>query len=238
MPGGTPSRPRRKDGDSEALLQSGTDATAGGIELKDGRHGTVRVVAGQRQLGELTPASIVAIGIRNGTPVTEELVSLIEGRAAFEKAYKVAAGVLSRGPVSARAMRERLAKRGFESRAVEEVMTALAKSELINDAEMARQLVREETARGGAGAARLEARLAARGVDAETTARVLEETRGDEATAALRAARKRAASLPAGLPAEARARRLYAYLSRRGFDERDSMEAVRAVTGISGDAEG
>jgi SOS response regulatory protein OraA/RecX len=137
-------------------------------------------------------------------------------------------------------VRDRLATRGFERGAVEGVVDALRAEGLIADAELARRLLLEENARGGAGAALLNSKLAARGIDPEAAAQVMEEEENGPSPAAraLAAAERRAESLPVSLSPEGKARRLYAFLARRGFEEQDAAEAVRRVLGISADEGG
>lgn len=193
-------------------------------------------MAAGRRVAELGPASVVALGLRDGMTLTPELGGAIKSREAFERAYKTAVAALARRPLSAQAVRERLTKRGFETPAIDAAIASLTAEGLIDDGALARRLVREETARGGAGTPFLESKLAARGVDPGTAARALEAELELHAHSAHRAAEQRARSLPSTLPPEAKARRLYAFLARRGFDEHDATEAVRRVLGIAPDA--
>jgi hypothetical protein len=63
---------------------------------------------------------------------------------------------------------------------------------------------------------------------------VLDES---EAPTATEAARRYSKTLPPSLPLPTRARRLFAFLARRGFDEHESTEAVHRILGPIGSAE-
>ena len=206
------------------------------LKLAAARNDAVRITAGGRRVADLRPASVVALGLRDGTPLTPHLHAAINARAAFEQAYKAARTAIARRPLSAQTVRDRLSRRGFDSSAIDAAVETLLAEGLIDDTDLARRLLREENARGGAGPALLTSKLAARGVDPDAAMRAIEEDDAPPpATRALHAAERRAASLPADLPPEAKARRLYAFLARRGFEEHDAAEAVRRVLGISAD---
>ncbi len=135
--------------------------------------------------------------------------------------------------MTASELRERLERRGFEAPIIDETIAGLAREGLVNDAQVARDVVRHAVAHGGAGAALLESKLAAKGVNIEVARRVLSEELADTAGSAEEAARRRVTSLPEDLSMEAKARRLYAYLARRGFAEHESTEAVTRVLGTA-----
>lgn len=207
------------------------------IELTTSRKrpGKVEIRAGGRIVGTLSPASIMALGLRAGDQFTPGISEKIDHRMSLERSYKAAADALTRRPMTATALREHLERRGFDAPIVEETVAALAKEGLVNDADVAREVVRHAIARGGAGAILLETKLAAKGVDPQTARQVLDEELPVIGTSAEEAARRRARSLPAGLTIETKARRLYAYLARRGFDEHESAEAVNRVLGTAPD---
>ncbi len=205
------------------------------IELATSRRrpDKVEVRAGGRVIGTLSPASVMTLGLRAGETLPPGMAERIEHRMNLERAYKAAADALARRPMTVTALRERLERRGFEASVVDETVAALSKEGLINDVEVARELVRHAVSRGGAGAVLLESKLAAKGVDSETAKRVLDEELLLSGGSAEDAARRRAHSIPHGLSLEAKARRLYAYLARRGFDEHESTEAVSRVLGTA-----
>jgi regulatory protein len=208
------------------------------LSLTDAPRGRIRLRAGPRPLADLSPASVVALGLRDGDTLTPHIERLILERAAFERARAAALNAIARRPLSVHDLRARLAKRGFEPPTIDEAVASLTADGFLSDESLARQLVREQTSRAGAApaAAFLEHKLAAKGVDPATARRAIEDADlPTGAAAALAAARERAATLPASLTPETKARRLYTFLARRGFEEHHAAEAVQRVLGTSPD---
>lgn len=116
----------------------------------------------------------------------------------------------------------RLRERGFEPAVIESVIARLEAVGLVDDAEYARAWLAGRLGRRPTGARRLEMELRARGVSAEDVVRgraLLEAQTGvvDELAAARRAIAS-AAGRYAKLDPRVRRQRLWALLSRRGFD--------------------
>lgn len=213
-------------------------ATIGGtLEFAPSRRraGGIEVRASRTLIGVLTPASVMSLGLRAGDPVDHAVIERVRDRIAFERAYTAATQALARRPQSETELRSRLERRGVEGGAIDETLLVLKKEGLVDDAHVAREVVRSTLSRGGAGAPLLETRLAAKGIDAETAQAVLEDT--PELPTAMDAACRYARTLSEALPLPTRARRVFAYLARRGFDEHESTEAVQRVLGPIGSAE-
>lgn len=206
-----------------------------GLAVSRRAPGQVEVRTGGRVVGTLTVASVTALGLRGGEACTPELIQRVEHRMALERAYKAAGDALARRALTSRALRERLLRRGFDELVVEEVLGALAREGLVNDAAVARELVRETVAHGGAGSPLLETKLASRGVAGDVAKRVIEEELRERNLAddALTLARQRLATLPSGLAPQAKLRRIYAYLARRGFDEEMCTTAAAQAVGAA-----
>jgi regulatory protein len=209
------------------------DISPSPIELAPSRRhpGQVELRAAGRAIGTLSPASITSLGLRGGESLTPDLAERVAHRMALERSYKAAGNALARRPMTSSELRERLERRGFDPAIIDETLDGLAREGLVNDADVARAIVRHSVSHGGAGATLLESKLAAKGVDTDTARRVLDEELADADAGAEVAARHRIRSIPHDLSIEAKARRLYAYLARRGFDEHASAEAVRRVLG-------
>lgn len=200
------------------------------------KSGKIEIVAGGRLVGSLSASSITALNIRAGDVLTEDTLRRIEHRMSLERAYKAAGDALARRMMTSTELREKLERRGFDPEIVEETVAALTKQGIVNNAEVAREIVRQAVSHAGAGLAFIESKLAAKGVDAETARKIIEDQQAGAMGSAEDTARRRAQSFPQGLSTQVKARRLYAYLARRGFEERESTEAVRRVLGAALDS--
>lgn len=152
-----------------------------------------------------------------------------------ERAHEAALRALASRPLSRAQLLERLERRGFGERVRLEVVDALERAGLVDDAALAERLIDEKTRRTPAGRLLLERELEKRGVSPHDASEALRGSLGDavdERERALELARERLASMPAGLDDAARARRLFGLLARRGFDETTAEEAVAHAMGI------
>lgn len=120
----------------------------------------------------------------------------------------------------------------FQEDSIDDTMAWLRRLGYLDDPTLARDMVEARTVRAPVGREALMAEMQARGIDPAAARRALEESypRDRERQAALDLARRRARVL-AGLEPREQARRLWAFLARRGFDEETVREAVSAVTG-------
>lgn len=186
-----------------------------------------------RTVATLTAASVVALGVRDGDRWTAALSGAVERRGEFERAHRAAQALISRKGMSRAALTERLARRGFGEGAIGEVIAGLGRAGMLDDAALARDMVRSALERGGAAAPLLEAKLTARGVDAGVVREAVQEgLEGRDVGADAEAlAKRRWATMSPALAVEARVRRVYAYLARRGYDEETCERAVRAASG-------
>jgi regulatory protein len=192
----------------------------------------VRVRMGAARVADLAPASVVALGLRDGEEATPARASQIRRRALFEKSHARALAALARRPLARAALRERLARHEGDAGVVQDVLDALERDGLLNDRAVADAVLGEQLARSGAGAAFLESKLTARGVDASTARDAVRESVASGTPSALETARARVTSMPPDLSPPARARRLYAYLARRGFEEHEAADAVERILGV------
>src|SRR5512135_2958704 len=124
-------------------------------------------------------------------------------------------------------IRRKLLLRGFPASDVEACLDDLASRGWLNDAATAASLVSSRS-RGGRGRGRIASELAAKGVsrkDADAALAALDPA--DEARALGRALERRSRALRAGLTRQARSKKLFDHLVRRGFAPSAVLEALR-----------
>ena len=130
-------------------------------------------------------------------------------------------------------LRRQLIRKGEPEEHVDAAIARLAANGLIDDAGFARQLARSRVLGPGHSKRRLQAELFRKGVDRSVADEANSEVLDDEAidTDAIieRVARRKLQSL-AKLDPEARDRRLWGFLARRGYDSDDIRRAIKAVT--------
>ena len=149
--------------------------------------------------------------------------------APIDQARRTAVQLLSRQPYTARRLRDKLRKRGFDSGTIAETLDELCACGAVDDAAYAREFVVYHADERGP--RRLWADLRSRGVDSthiEAALASLEERdEGDTAAALLR----RLSGRYAGLDARVARRRAYAALARRGFSSDAARRAIERVLG-------
>jgi regulatory protein len=186
----------------------------------------VQVRAGGALLGRLDPEVARALGLGPGTQVDAALWPRLAEALARRAALEAGLRLLAR---RARARRE-LERRLRSAYGPDAAAHALARLEpYLDDAAFARGWVEERLRLRPLGAAALLAGLCRLGVDREVAARAVAEVLGPageeaERDRCLALARRRLGQM-GGLPPAQAARRLWAYLRRRGF----SAETVRAT---------
>ncbi|MCC2672803.1 MAG: regulatory protein RecX [Armatimonadetes bacterium] len=160
---------------------------------------------------------VVAAGLRVGQAMTAEvlqsLVRAEELRHVRESAFRLL-GYRARSQVE---LRRRLLQKGYDPGMVEEVLAALGRSGLINDAEFSQSWVRARTGSRPMGPNRIAAELRQKGVDREVIDEALEAVDTDaEMALALTVGRRKIEQLRGEDPRVAR-RKLGSVLMRRGF---------------------
>ena len=149
---------------------------------------------------------------------------------ALPEARAAALRLLKFRPRSESELRERLAQKGFDETVVQTVLEDLRRKGFIGDARFARYFAGQQSASKPVGRRFLMSRLKAKGVQPELAEAAVETAMEgrDELTLARAAASKRAGAL-AGLPRQAAERRLFGYLSRRGFSSDVVWKVVKEV---------
>ena len=148
------------------------------------------------------------------------------------KARADALRLLKFRPRSEAELRERLGRKGFSAEVVDPLMENLRRARLIDDARFARYYVTQKLGSKPSGRRALLADLKARGIEPGLASQAVEDgTEGvDELETARRLAQARMNRLR-GLEPEAVQRRLFGFLSRRGFSADAVYRAVREAAG-------
>lgn len=122
----------------------------------------------------------------------------------------------------------RLAKKGHAKDVIARLLDAFAQSELIDDEKVARAHARSILDRGARSEAWMRSALRRRGVAADLAAQVAKETAGarDALHDAMTLASRRLILAKRDEPPQATARRLVAFLARRGYDADTARKAV------------
>jgi regulatory protein len=140
---------------------------------------------------------------------------------------------------SSKDLRQRLVRKGASPEIVDIAIERLQQAGLLDDASFARQFARSKALGSGLSRRRLVQELSRKGVSRELSSEavdsVFEDEQIDEAENIERVARKKLRSL-AKLEPRVRARRLFAFLARRGYDSDDIVRVVNAL-GASSDTE-
>jgi len=142
-------------------------------------------------------------------------------------AYEKALGLLSRREHSARELKAKLARRGFDADENAAVLERLQSKDFQNDARFGEMLVRSRI-EGGYGPRWIVAELRTHGIDEERAAALIAAAEPDWSSLVHRQLRRRYGGKPAASLAE-RSKRV-AFLLRRGFDG----STVKLAVGDSG----
>lgn len=181
---------------------------------------------------------IERLGLRIGSCIIDRK-DAIELEAAALRTYDRALSMLSSRAQSSRDLQRRLIRKGEDPTYVRKAMERLISAGLVDDASFARQLARSKLLGAGHSSRRLRQELSKRGVSPsvadEAVDDVVQEEGVDETNLAEAAARKKLRSL-GGVDSGIRRRRLYGFLSRRGFDADSIRHALASVDKeLSGD---
>ena len=135
--------------------------------------------------------------------------------------------MLARRAHTRRELQQKLRKKGFEADEIGCVLDGLAERGLVDDRKTASSIVRTQSARGR-GRGRLASELSAKGVSREDAAAAMEELDpADEAANLQRLLARRDRSLSASLTPQARSKKLFDHLVRRGYSPGAVIEALR-----------
>jgi regulatory protein len=142
------------------------------------------------------------------------------------EARKAALAALSRRAHTRHELRQKLLRKGFLREAVDACLDDLEESGFLNDAKTAVALAAWR-ARTGRGKTRIAAELAGKGVGrADVEAAVASLDPLEEAKALRAALERKERSLSTGLTSQARSKKLFDHLARRGFAPAAILEAL------------
>jgi regulatory protein len=141
-------------------------------------------------------------------------------------ARSAALAALARRAHTRRELQQKLGRKGFDRGAVGVLLDELEERGWLNDAKTAAALAAWRS-RAGRGRSRIAAELAAKGVgilDVEAALATLDPA--EEAKSLRATLERRARALPAGLTRQARSKKLFDHLVRRGFAPAAVLEAL------------
>jgi regulatory protein len=142
-------------------------------------------------------------------------------------ARSAALAALARRAHTRSELEQKLGRKGFERAEIRALLDDLEERGWLNDAKTATALAAWRS-RTGRGRSRIAAELAGKGVsreDADVALATLDPR--DEAKALRAALARRERALPAGLTRQARSKKLFDHLARRGFAPAAILEALR-----------
>ncbi len=141
-------------------------------------------------------------------------------------ARSAALAALARRAHTRRELEQKLGRKGFERAEIRALLDDLEERGWLNDAKTATELAAWRS-RTGRGRSRIASELAGKGVSrADSDAALASLDPRDEAKALRAALEKRERALPAGLTRQARSKKLFDHLARRGFAPAAILEAL------------
>jgi regulatory protein len=204
------------------------------LEPDPRRPGAVRVSA-RDVTWTIAAADVAACGAQVGAAVDEALRDALERAADAEAAFRTAIRSIEQRSHARTDLGRKLIRKGHARPSVELALERCVALGLLDDAAFARHFVETRSARGR-GPARLRRDLYAMGVSGAHVDAALAALQADgdqTGDQALALAAKRAVQL-AGVPREARRRRLLAFLARRGYTGDAARSAVQRVLRADG----
>ena len=204
------------------------------LEPDPRRPGAVRVSA-QDVAWTIAAADVAPCGARVGVTIDDALREALERAADAEAAFRTAIRAIEQRSHARTDLGRKLVRKGHARPAVEVALERCATLGLLDDAAFARHFV-ETRALRGRGPARLRRDLHAMGVAGSHVDAALADLQADgdqTGEQALARATTRAGQL-AGVPREARKRRLLAFLARRGFTGAAARSAIQRVLRADG----
>ena len=153
----------------------------------------------------------------------------------LEKARAQALLLLKFRPRSESELRDRLLRKRFDPALVDSLLEEFKKRDLVNDVKFAKYFAVSGMAAKPVGQRALVSRLKSKGVSSEVAVSAVQEAVGgvDEFETARELAVSRVSHLK-GLTKQAVQRRLFGFLSRRGFSSEVVYKVVREVTAQGG----
>jgi regulatory protein len=206
-----------------------------GLHPDPRRSGSTRIVVAGKPAWTVAAAVIAELGITVGTRVSGAMLERLDQAADAEGAIRAGLRMLERRAHGRRELVRKLVLKGHAAEASEAAVVRLEELGLIDDAAFALGYVTARAARGR-GAVRLRRDLGALGVAEPVIQRALsalgDGSAPDPWSRTLEIATRRAEGMR-HLPRQVRARRLGAFLARRGFTGTEATAAIRRLLGAS-----
>ena len=199
--------------------------TALRAQAKDSQRVNV-FVDGEFAIG-ISLTTITKTGLHVGKQLSAEEFAKLEQTESGDKAYLAALRFLEARPRSIAEVRARLGRKDFAPEAIDAAIARLAELELLDDAAFARYWVENRVAYRPRGAGALRDELRRKGIDADVTAELLNDTAlaGDESASAWGLARGALHKYAGSQDRNAFTRRMGSFLQRRGY----TFEVIRPI---------
>ena len=211
---------------------SGERAVITGIVPAGRREDRYDIVVGGKRFAVLASEGVQRLGLHTGDDWSELLAARVAEEAEALRVYDRALAMLVSRGRAARELRLILLKKREPEPLVNAAIDRLTRVGALNDELFARQFVRERLARGSMAPRRVQSELARRGVSRATIEAALAEVREEESiddAAAIEKLAARKLRTMAKLEPPVRRRRLFAFLSRRGYDADDIRAAMEKL---------
>lgn len=206
--------------------------------IRDPSRVTVKV--GRRVLVTMDELTVHRMRLKVGVEITDAMVGPLREAAEEDRVKRLALRRLERSMCSEGGLLDSLKRRGASPEAAAKVAGSLKALGLLDDDEFARVKARAILTRRPAGRRLIESKLIAAKVKPERARLAAAEAmKGRDALEdALGVARRAARSLPSRLDADAKRRRLFGTLARRGFEADVVRRVVEKVLGRGGETNG
>ncbi|HEY7878925.1 MAG TPA: regulatory protein RecX [Gemmatimonadaceae bacterium] len=218
-----------------AVTPSARREGSGGGGGGGGGGGRFDIEVDGEDVGALSLDAIERLRVYVGAPADERMLESVASEARALHTYDRALAMLASRPRASRELERLLVKKGEPPEHARAAIERLIGLGLLDDTAFARQFARAKLAVGGLSRRRLQSELARRGVAREVSQAAIDEMLVDEAVdeAAIldQLAARKLHSLR-DLAPDVQRRRLYAFLSRRGYEPDDVRASVkRALRG-------
>ena len=206
--------------------------TITGIAPDPRRKGRYQIAVDGVPRATLSVEAIDRLHLSEGKSLDAGLEQEIARESSVLEVFDRALNMLALAARSSKDLRQRLVRKGESPGIVDVAIERLQRAGFLDDASFARQFARSKALGAGLSRRRVLLELSRKGVPRELSSEavdsVFEDDQIDEAENIERVARKKLRSL-AKLEPRVRARRLFAFLARRGYDSDDIKRVVGAL---------
>jgi regulatory protein len=192
---------------------------------------TIRV--GRKSAGRINELAAADLGIGIGAPWTDRMREAVASAMLLANARDWAIHAVARRAMSKSMLSQKLAQRGLPRPDATRIAAELQTAGLIDEKRFAEGVVETTLARKATGTRLLVNTLRAKGIEGKMAAKavdkVTQESDYNPREAALALARRKLRVMGTRLEPQAKQRRLYGLLARRGFDAELCREVVATV---------